>query len=109
MADGSHTAEPAPLRQLPLCAATLGTVYCVLSAVFYTLMGICQRELSTGLRSSLGELRPGFGQHDRVWRVPDAAIDPRPVGLAAARRSRGTDVLGAVTQLGGSAYQWCSE
>ncbi len=36
-----------PAARFPLSPATLGVVYCILSAVFYTLMGICQRELST--------------------------------------------------------------
>ena len=34
-------------QRLPVRRSTRGIVYCILSAVFYTLMGICQRELST--------------------------------------------------------------
>jgi hypothetical protein len=43
----TETATPnfAPER-FPLNPITLGTIYSILSAVFYTLMGICQRALS---------------------------------------------------------------
>ncbi|NUQ63190.1 MAG: hypothetical protein HUU20_11990, partial [Pirellulales bacterium] len=44
--DRHDAAAGSPPRR-PLRASTLGMVYSVLSAVFYTLMGICQRELST--------------------------------------------------------------
>ena len=106
MADDRPAAEPGPPPRLPLCASTLGTVYCVLSAVFYTLMGICQRELSKDC--------------DPVWvNCVQASVSTAVFGMYLAFRSirgrsawpplavaAGLMALGVVTQLGGSSYQW---
>ena len=78
----------------------------MLSAFFYTLMGICQRELSQDC--------------DPVWvNCVQASVSTIVFGVYLAFRSiRGRSawpplavavglmVLGAVTQLGGSSYQW---
>ena len=106
MADGSRAAEPNPLRRWPLRASTLGTVYCVLSALFYTLMEICRRELSIDC--------------DPVWvNCVQASVSTVVFGVYLVFRSirgrsawppltvaAGLMTLGAVTQLGASSYQW---
>lgn len=84
----------------------LGTFYCILSAVFYTLMGICQRELS--------------GNCDPVWvNCVQASVSTVVFGIYLTFRSArgrsawpplgvalGLMALGAITQLGGTSYQW---
>ncbi len=106
MTDDRHAAEPDPPPRLPVRASTLGTVYCVLSAVFYTLMGICQRELSTTadpvwvncVQASVSTVVFGFYlsfcslRGRSAWPTWGVAL-----GLMA---------LGVITQLGGSSYQW---
>ena len=91
---------------MPFCALTLGTVYCVLSAVFYTLMGICQRQLSKDC--------------DPVWvNCVQASVSAVVFGVYLAFRSlrgqsawpplavaAGLMVVGVVTQLGGASYVW---
>jgi drug/metabolite transporter (DMT)-like permease len=106
MTDDRHDAESAPPRRWPVRASTLGMVYCILSAVFYTLMGICQRELSTTA--------------DPVWvNCVQASVSTVVFGLYlsfCSLRGRsawptwgvalGLMALGVITQLGGSSYQW---
>ena len=106
MADDHHAAEPGSPPRWPVRASTLGTVYCVLSAVFYTLMGICQRELSTTadpvwvncVQASVSTVVFGFYlsfcslRGRSAWPTWGVAL-----GLMA---------LGVITQLGGSSYQW---
>ena len=106
MTDDLHSAEPGSPPRLPVRASTLGTVFCVLSAVFYTLMGICQRELSTTadpvwvncVQASVSTVVFGFYlsfcslRGRSAWPTWGVAL-----GLMA---------LGVITQLGGSSYQW---
>ena len=101
-----HDAEPDPPPRWPLRASTLGMVYCVLSAVFYTLMGICQRELSTTadpvwvncVQASVSTVV--FGFYLSFWSLRGRSVWPtRGVAL-------GLMALGVITQLGGSSYQW---
>ena len=84
----------------------LGTLYCVLSAGFYTLMGICQRELSENcdpvwvncVQASVSTVV--FGIFLLFTSVRGRSAWP-PLGVAAALM-----VLGVITQLGGASYQW---
>ncbi len=85
---------------------TLGTFYCILSAAFYTLMGICQRELSENcdpvwvncVQASVSTVV--FGVYLTLRSARGRSVWP-PLGVAL-----GLLMLGAVTQLGGTAYQW---
>jgi len=98
--------EPDIPRQVPLRASTLGIAYCVLSAVFYTLMGIFQRELSTTadpvwvncVQASVSTIV--FGLYLSLCSLRGRAAWP-PWGVAL-----GLMALGIITQLGGSSYQW---
>jgi len=101
-----HDTNRDPRPRWPLRASTLGMVYCVVSAMFYTLMGICQRELSTTA--------------DPVWvNCVQASVSTVVFGFYLSFCSlRGRSIwptwgvalglmgLGVVTQLGGSSYQW---
>jgi drug/metabolite transporter, DME family len=101
-----HDAERDPPPRWPLRASTRGMVYCVLSAVFYTLMGICQRELSTTadpvwvncVQASVSTAV--FGFYLSLCSLRGRSVWPTR-GVAV-----GLMVLGVVTQLGGSSYQW---
>jgi drug/metabolite transporter (DMT)-like permease len=101
-----HDAAPDPPPRCPLRASTLGMVYSVLSAVFYTLMGICQRELSTTadpvwvncVQASVSTVVFGFYLSFCSLRGR-SAWPTRGVAL-------GLMALGIITQLGGSSYQW---
>ena len=92
--------------RFPLNPSTLGTIYCILSAVFYTLMGICQRELSENcdpvwvncVQASVSTVV--FGVYLTLRSVRGRSAWP-PLGVAV-----GLMALGAVTQLGGTSYQW---
>lgn len=85
---------------------TLGTLYCILSAVFYTLMGICQRELSqtcdpvlvNSVQASVSTVV--FGVYLLLQSARGRSAWP-PLEVMV-----GLLVLGAVTQLGGTSYQW---
>jgi len=86
--------------------SALGTLYCLLSAVCYTMMNICQRELSKNC--------------DPVWvNSVQAMVSTTVFGIYLTFRSirgrsawppwpvaGGLILLGIVTQLGGSSYQW---
>lgn len=84
----------------------LGTFYCILSAVFYTLMGICQRELSqncdpvlvNSVQASVSTAV--FGVY-LTWLSARGRSAWPPLAVALALM-----ILGAITQLGGTAYQW---
>ena len=85
---------------------TLGMFYCVLSAVFYALMGICQRKLSENcdpvwvncVQASVSTVVFGVYLTSRSARGRSAWP---PLGVAT-----GLMMLGAITQLGGTSYQW---
>ncbi len=89
-----------------MTSTALGTLYCILSAVFYTLMGICQRELSENcdpvwvncVQASVSTVV--FGVYLTFRSVRGRPAWP-PLGIAAILMA-----LGAVTQLGGTSYQW---
>ena len=106
MVDGSDIHEPDTPRQMPLDPSTLGTVYCVLSAVFYMLMEICRRELSENcdpiwvncVQASVSTVV--FGVYLSFRSIRGRPAWP-PLAVAA-----GLMMLGIVTQLGGSSYQW---
>ncbi len=106
MADGNHAAEPDTPRRTRLDPSTLGTIYCILSAVFYTLMGICQRELSKDcdpvwvncVQASVSTVV--FGVYLTFRSIRGRSAWP-PMAVAV-----GLMMLGIVTQLGGSSYQW---
>ncbi|MBN2294108.1 MAG: DMT family transporter [Pirellulales bacterium] len=84
----------------------LGTLYCILSAIFYTLMEICRRELSANC--------------DPVWvNCVQASVSTVVFGIYLTLRSAhgrsawpslgiavGLMTLGAITQLGATSYQW---
>lgn len=85
---------------------TLGTFYCILSAVFYALMGIFQRELSENcdpvwvncVQASVSTVV--FGIYLTLRSARGRSAWP-PLGVAA-----GLMMLGVITQLGGASYQW---
>ncbi len=83
-----------------------GTLYCILSAMSYTMMGICQRELSENCDpvwvNSVQALvsTTVFGIYLTLTSVRGRSAWP-PLSVAA-----GLIMLGIVTQLGGSSYQW---
>ncbi len=103
----TDTATPnSQSNRFPLNPTTLGTFYCILSAVFYTLMGICQRELSENcdpvwvncVQASVSTVV--FGIYLTFCSARGRSTCP-PLGVAA-----GLMALGAITQLGGTSYQW---
>ena len=103
----TETAAPnSQSGRLPLSPTALGTFYCILSAAFYTLMGICQRELSEScdpvwvncVQASVSTVVFGIYLTFRSARGRPAWP---PLGVAA-----GLMLLGAITQLGGASYQW---
>ena len=83
-----------------------GTIYCVFSAISYTMMGICQRELSedcdpvwvNSVQALVGTTV--FGIYLILTSVRGRSAWP-PLSVAA-----GLMMLGIITQLGGSSYQW---
>jgi len=83
-----------------------GTIYCVFSAISYTMMGICQRELSEDCDpvwvNSVQALvsTTVFGIYLILTSVRGRSAWP-PLSVAA-----GLMILGVITQLGGSSYQW---
>ena len=92
--------------RFPLNPSTLGTIYCILSAVFYTLMEICRRELSENcdpvwvncVQASVSTVV--FGIYLTFQSARGRSAWP-PLGVAI-----GLMMLGAITQLGGTSYQW---
>jgi len=106
MVDGSDTGEPDTPQRLRLDPSTLGTIYCILSAVFYTLMGICQRAVSEDcdpvwvncVQASVSTVV--FGVYLTFRSIRGRSAWP-PLAVAV-----GLMMLGIVTQLGGSSYQW---
>lgn len=84
----------------------LGTLYCILSAIFYTLMEICRRELSDScdpvwvncVQASVSTVVFGIYLTFRSARGRSAWP---PLGIAV-----GLMTLGAITQLGATSYQW---
>lgn len=106
MADDRHVATPDLPQQLRVRPSTLGITYCVLSAVFYALMGVCQRELSKDcdpvwvncVQASVSTVV--FGVYLTLRSIRGrSAWPPKAVAL-------GLMALGVATQLGGSSYQW---
>ncbi len=86
--------------------STRGTLYCTLSAFSYAMMGVCQRQISVNC--------------DPVWiNSVQAMVGTTVFGIYLIRSSArgrsawpplsvasGLVMLGIVTQLGGSSYQW---
>jgi len=106
MTDGKHPTELRAERRSRLDPSTVGTYYCIASAVSYTMMGICMRSLSEScdpvwvncVQASVGMTVMG------AYLVATSARGrsywpPLPVAAALI-------LLGVVTQLGGSSYQW---
>ena len=83
-----------------------GTLYCILSAICYTLMGICLRELSESCDpvwvNSVQALvsTTVFGIYLTITSVRGRSAWP-PLSVAVSLMA-----LGIITQLGGSSYQW---
>ena len=105
MADSSHAAEPETPQRLRLRASTLGTIFCILSAVAYTGMGICQRAVAhcdpvwvNCVQASVSTVV--FGLYLTFTSARGRSAWPR-LTIAAVLMT-----LGIVTQLGGSSYQW---
>lgn len=83
-----------------------GTLYCILAAASYTMMGICLRELSescdpvwvNSVQALVGTTV--FGIYLIFTSVRGRSAWP-PLAVAV-----GLMILGIITQLGGSSYQW---
>ena len=83
-----------------------GTLYCILSAISYTMMGVCLRELSescdpvwvNSVQALVGTTV--FGVYLIFRSVRGRSVWP-PLSVAASLIG-----LGIITQLGGSSYQW---
>ena len=85
--------------------STLGTFYCVLSAISYTLMGICQGAVAhcdpVWVNCVQASVSTGvFGLYLTFKSVRGRSGWP-PLAVAVALM-----ILGIITQLGGSSYQW---
>ncbi len=86
--------------------STLGTFYCILAAASYTMMNICLRELSescdpvwvNSVQALVGTTV--FGVYLILSSVRGRSAWP-PLAVAV-----GLMILGIITQLGGSSYQW---
>ncbi len=99
--DPNHSAQ-----QRVISPVALGLFYAVLSAVFYTFMSICQRKLSedcdpvlvNSVQASVSTVI--FGIY-LIFRSARGRSAWPPLGVAL-----GLMMLGAITQLGGTSYQW---
>ena len=97
---------PRSAHRISVAPSTLGTIYCVVAALCYTLMGICLRELSENcdpvwvncVQASVSTLV--FGVYLVVTSIRGRSAWP-PAAVAAA-----LVMLGTVTQLGGASYLW---